>query len=58
MPLRNSVAVDGSRRSDRVADSAASDDGATSPLPIGGGFKGYVPAILIEIPTGSLVEAS
>jgi len=56
-PLPPGVAVD--QRGFPTTDAAAAldDDGVANLLPIGGGFKGYGLAMLVEILTGSLIRS-
>ncbi|MBA7487204.1 hypothetical protein ES707_22766 [subsurface metagenome] len=51
------TAVDRRGRPTTDAAAALGDDGVANLLPIGGGFKGYGLAMLIEILTGSLVRS-
>lgn len=55
LPAGVAVDQDGLPTTDAAA--ALDDDGVANLLPIGGGFKGYGLAVLIEILTGSLIRS-
>jgi len=55
LKLRNGIAVDSNGVETTDATKGLSDDGIANLLPMGGGYKGYVLVLLVEILTGSLI---